>query len=261
MDGKGLTSITLGLTAAFLSGGLLVLWRLLYPVSDAALLLPGVVALVIWRGTARRALARHHVWRAAVLRRESWLFRLLTGRLTAHLSGIVAGLLAVTALAEFALTASPASGLAALGVIAVTGVVLPLVARLFAGHLTARLLAPALVPPLAWGLGLAATGYLFWRGWYVEPIPPEADAASLAAALEMAQAALPARDHLAAWLLALPRSLETAGWVLAGQGADFAFAPIGFILVLSYHALIGGALVRFTLDCACALLPGGADEG
>jgi hypothetical protein len=135
---------------------------------------------------------------------------------------------------------------------------LPLAARLAATLVTPGLLAPVVVPPLSLLLGLGAAALLFWIGWFVEPIPATADAPSFAEALAVQAAALPARETVMAWALALPGSLEAMGWVIAAAASDLALAAPGLMLLVLYHALIGGALVRFTLDVATALSPADA---
>ena len=237
-----------GLAAAALTCGVLYLWRSLYPVGDPALLLLVVIALLIWRGTYRRAVARRVTWRRAILRRDSWLFDLFHGRLLAHFAGIGAAIAAVVTLADFALTASVNEGLVAMALCLTTGVVLAFFTRWATVH-THRDLVLVVAAPLTAGLmGLVGTGLLFYLGWYVEPAPAEADAASLADGVAQAQLVLPARDHFVAWLLGVPRSLETAGWVFAKQSQTFAFSPLGLILLLLYNALVSFSLTRFVVD-------------
>ncbi len=237
-----------GFSAAVLVCGVLCLWRSFYPVGDPALLLLVVIGLLIWRGTYRRAVARRITWRRAILRRDSWLFDFFQGKLLAHLAGLVAAIAATITLADFALTASLNEGLVALALCLSTGFVLAFFARWATLH-THRDLVLVVAAPLAAGLmGLIGTGLLLSLGWYVETAPAEADAATLVEGIAQAQLVLPPRDHIVAWALGVPRSLETAGWVFAKQSQTFSFSPLGLIFLLLYNALVSFSLTRFVVD-------------
>ncbi len=240
------------LVAGALVLGLLHLWRLLYPVGDPAILLLAIMGLLVWRGTYRRTFARRMTWRRAVLRTDSWLFGWFQGRLLAHVTGLVAAVTAGIALADFALTASAREGLVAIGLCLLTGPVFVWLARWAARH-ARRDLVLVVAAPWATGLmGALGTAALFWVGWYLEPAPAAADAPSLREAITQAQMALPPRDHAVAWVLGLPRSLETAGWVLAKQTQTLAFSPFGLILLLVYNALVSFSLTRLVVDTITA---------
>ena len=244
--------VTSGLMAALLAIGLLHLWRLLYPISDAAVLLVGIVALLIWRGTYRRAMALRRAWRGAVLRGDSWLFGLFQGRLRAHLAGLTTGVLGAVTLADFALAASPRQGLAAIAACLLAGVTLAAISRLAHRHTRADLVLTLAAPvALAVAGGLAAIG-LFVIGWYLDPAPAPADAPDFRAALGLAQDGVPGRGGPIAEVLAVPRALETAGWWMVGQSQGLAFSPFGLMLLVLYNALVGFALVRFVIDTATA---------
>ena len=101
-------------------------------------------------------------------------------------------------------------------------------------------------------MGLIGTAAFFWVGWYLEPAPAAADAPNLSAAISQGQSVLPPRDHIVAWAIGLPRSLETAGWVLAKQTQSFAFSPFGLILLLFYNALVSFSLTRLVVDIVTA---------
>lgn len=252
MQPRSPAPIGASLTAALLALGLLALWRLLYPISDAAMLLLLAMVLLIWRGSYRRAMARRITWRHAVLRQDSWLISVFLGRVPAHLVSLGTALLATLGLADYALTASLAGMALAAVFCVVTALVLSLVCDLAKRH-ARQALVLVVASPIAVGIaGSLGTVAFFWLGWQIEPAPPEADAPSLAAAIAQAQTALPARDHVIAWLLGVPRSLETAGWVLARQAESLEFSPFGLIILLSYNALISFALARFVVDVVAA---------
>jgi hypothetical protein len=241
-----------GLAAGLLAVGILHLWRLLYPVGDPAILLLVVLGLLVWRGTYRRSVIRRMTWRRAILRTDSWLYEIFQGRVMAHLMGFVAALATVVTLADFALTASVREGGLAIGLCLTTGLVLAFAARWAAMHTRRDLVLVVAGPIAATVMGLIGTAAFFWVGWYLEPAPAAADAPNLSAAISQGQSVLPPRDHIVAWAIGLPRSLETAGWVLAKQTQSFAFSPFGLILLLLYNALVSFSLTRLVVDIVTA---------
>ena len=241
-----------GFSAAVLAVAVLYLWRLLYPVGDPAILLLAVVALLVWRGTYRRSVIRRMTWRRAILRTDSWLYRIFQGRIVAHLIGIVAALATVITLADFALTASTREGYLAIGLCIATGFTLAFAARWAALHTRRDLILVIAGPIAAVVMGLIGTAAFFYLGWYLEPAPAAADAPNLSVAIAQGQSVLPPRDHIVAWAIGLPRSLETAAWVLAKQTQSFAFSPFGLILLLFYNALVSFSLTRLVVDIVTA---------
>lgn len=241
-----------GFGAVLLAGGALACWRLFYPVSDAALLLLLVLALMIWRGTFLRVLTRRTIWRNAIWRPGSVLSWLLTGRLGAHIAGLGAAILAVPTLAHYVLGATPMDLAIAATIVLAAGLVQIWLAGAMVSQLRGPLALPMATPAAFWLVGLSGTTALLWVNYTQTAAPAYLDASSMAETIAAAQANLPPRDHTAAQVLAGLRSFEAASWRLAQTEINFAGTQFGLIFLLIYNAMVAFSLARLGCDAVSA---------
>ena len=243
---SGVVEVAIALAMIFVP---LATWRLVYPHSDSGLLALGVLAAAVFYGSWRNAFRRRRAWLHAALQPASVLRTFLSGHLSASVAALCSTCAAIPAVAYFSLTSSAVEWWLIIGLalaVVLTTVAFRRAARL---HVRPAFLSAVCTPPI---VAFAGTGFAViyvWIAYSVLQLPSYLDESSQAEALLTALAELPPRDHLAAEVLALFRSIEASAlWALRmdefGQRS-----PVLLFLLFSAFVCYGFSKVAAEITC------------
>jgi len=210
------SNASIALVVTLLPALLLHLWTLTYLFSDWAVVWLLALAAMIFCSNWAMVTAHWKAERSIVLRSDSWLARLITGRIRAFLSSTLLVLALVPALAWHALAMSAVEALVLL-VLAFSSAWLFLAVRSFlARHVLSpfdRLLATR---PSAWLIGLPFSVIMFLAAWYTTIVPAEMFSASFSEVVRAGFRKIPERRGWIAEFLAIGYAVEDARlWIMA----------------------------------------------
>lgn len=234
-------NLSIALVTSLLSALLLYLWRLSYAFSDLAILWLLLLAAMIFFGNWSLVIDHWLVERGVVLRPESWLSRLLSGRILALFSSVLLVGALVPYLAWQALTMSAVEAAALLGLVLLTAWLF-LWAKGFVGR--------HFMPPFdriiasgaaAWLIGLPFAIVLFLVSWRTASVPISMLNASFFGAVQSGFDALPERRGWIAEVLAFGYAFEAAKLWLVVQLRDY---PVAALLFNLDSALFGFLVAR-----------------
>jgi hypothetical protein len=219
----------------------LYLWQTLYPQSDWAALALLPLAMMIFVGSQKVALARRQAELTAILLPGSGLNRWLKGRIAATLSATLLTVITVPLLASKTLTAR-APELFVLTLLCVsTFFIFELLHRKLAGHVQHQFL-----PTFVTNLSVLITGsFCFpiytWMSWSLTPIPGHFRSAGFSDAMLQGLTTLPERSGWITELLSLIVTLENAKlWLFVNLGNN----PVLLLVYVIYAATLCFVIAR-----------------
>jgi hypothetical protein len=225
---------------------LLLAWSLGYPRTEMALLALAMAGFVAVLGGYRAALVRRRALLRAALVPDTWLCRILTGRIHAVLSGLLPVIVVLPGVAYFTLIADRIGWLLLVGLGVFTTVAhLAVVAR--SRHYLTLAFRPAFSAPLVALLAAILFGGLHaWTTYSHTSLPYWIDEPSLPAMVDAAVAELPHLGSLATEVLSVFRGAEAlASWIMKTDG--FRSTSV-IVYILGYNALVFIGLARLFTD-------------
>ncbi len=234
-------SVLNALVATVLTAVSLYLWRITYPSTDWAAMALGLLALAIWLGSWPLFLDTWRVRFFIALREDSFLGKILTGRVRAAFLTTGFTLAAVTLLAWQSLNASKEEACIMLLAFLLSGGLFSLGQNLVARQFHqpfARSLATSLV---SWLVAVPFTIFLAYSFWAWTAMPGAMLDADLSRAVHIGLEELPPRGGWIATFLAIPYIYEAIKLWVAVKLADY---PVVSILLSFDAALFSFVLCR-----------------
>ena len=199
----------------------LALWRLIYPVTDWAMLALIIIWLMLYRGAYVPAAATFRARLGIELRSGSFLSRHLTGRFHASIKALAFSILATPVLAWQALTISPVEAIGFFTLCVISGIVV-LALRLELGqHFTQWVARSASITIGAIVAAVLFVPIIAWINWSYTPHPAEIQNVSLVNAVLISIDNLPQRRGWVAEILTLFYAIDGAKlWLTVQFGSS-----------------------------------------
>lgn len=219
----------------------LYLWQTLYPQSDWAALALLPLAVMIFAGSLKVALARRQAELAAILLPGSGLNHWLKGRIAACLSASILTVITVPLLASKTLTAEWPELLVLAALCISTFLTFDLLHNRLLRHAQHQFL-----PALATNLSALISGTLFfpvytWVSWSLTPVPGHFRSTGFSDAMLQGLTTLPERSGWITELLSLIVTLENAKlWLFVNLGNT----PVLLLVYVIYAATLCFVVAR-----------------